>query len=77
MSSNVKYQRIYCPKCGTILSGMVISRQGYPFDAYDAYCPDCDYYVQESEWETVEEYQEMVNKKFASDFNHAMPDGRK
>jgi len=67
MSSNVKYQRIYCPQCGTILSGRIISRQAYPFDVHDAYCPDCDYYVTESEWETVEEYKKMLDDKAAQD----------
>lgn len=63
----VRYEHIHCPKCGSVLSGMIISKHGNPFDVYDAYCPDCDYFVTESEWETVEEYKKLLDSKAAQD----------
>jgi hypothetical protein len=63
--SKVTYERIYCPQCGSILSGMIIGKPGYPFHVHDAYCPDCDYFVSESEWETVDEYKKLLDSKVA------------
>ena len=54
----VKQETVFCPKCRAEIMGLISelklgSDGSFPFLDYTAYCPDCDYFITESEWEHV------------------------
>lgn len=46
-------EKIKCPECGTVQTACV--KHLVPFADYTHECEKCGYWIQESEWDVVEE----------------------
>lgn len=54
MSDTVEWtERIECPECGHVFDAIVERQANAPWPTYMAECPNCEYWIMESEWNPV------------------------
>ena len=51
MNRIIEKTKVHCPVCNKKVDLIIKEIVGFPYESYDAFCEDCNYWIMESEIE--------------------------